>query len=349
MLGKVVFINANEPGRHRVMAKTLEKMGFQIVHLTINANYPFIRYLSSIREAVKTALRSQFVLLGHASFPLLIPLVLLLRLLRVKIIFDYPYDIITPEFFKRLRLNYLLIFILFQTSSLVLTEKARKYVGKKFRLKPSKLYFLDNLPLVDLIEKFKKQTPTVKFPSDKFIIAYSGNIFFHGSERFIPIYRVMLNHNNNIQLVIMSGPEIIRKVDEAARVMGIRDRILYVDIKPYEEFIPIINQCDMWVGLLDDESLLGKTALRTELLELMALGKPCVYAYTDAIKLHPFKDGWNIILINPHDIEGSAKKLLAYINDEEMLRAIGLNAKETVKKYFNVDEKIAELMEFIHR
>ena len=79
--------------------------------------------------------------------------------------------------------------------------------------------------------------------------------------------------------------------------------------------------------------------------EAMSLAKPCIHAKTEAIVDYGvFEDGENIILLNPHDVDGSAKKLSRYLNNKEELIRIGKNARKTIEEHFNIQKQFDEFL-----
>ena len=84
--------------------------------------------------------------------------------------------------------------------------------------------------------------------------------------------------------------------------------------------------------------------MRMELLEVGALGRAAVFAPTPALEMHGFRDGDNLILIEPDDPEASASRLARYLRDEEELRRVGARLREHVLAKFSLAESVERLL-----
>jgi glycosyltransferase involved in cell wall biosynthesis len=281
----------------------------------------------------KVALRSDFTIITWGCFPANLPLAFALRMAGRKMLLDYSWDY---NLDVRNPLYTGLMFVLSHLAHMMATQKSWiPHMARKYKIDENRILPFENVPSLDTVKKHESDEPVLRFSKEKFVIAYSGNSWYHGAERFFPILKIMEDARNDILLVVFAGPAVTRNLKERQESEGVSCVVYYPNLRQ-SEFIPVIRQADLVIGTLDDGSSFGNGLLRTQLLESMALGSPCLNACTNAIQSYDFLvDGQNIITVNPSDAKESAEKLLFYVCRRDELRRIGVAAKETIYQHFD--------------
>jgi len=184
---------------------------------------------------------------------------------------------------------------------------------------------------------------------------YHGELlWWHGLERFLPLY-VEIRKHRPARLIVTGNfyPSVFRVFGLAAsrREAGVKrqlaDLLARTDVEyrgrvPLEELRRLMAEADFHVSLLNDQELLARTELRTGLLEAMAAGMVCLHAPTPALPADIFRDGENILLIDPNDPAASAAKILALADSPDRLESIRRQAVETIARHFDMNEQYAK-------
>jgi hypothetical protein len=86
-----------------------------------------------------------------------------------------------------------------------------------------------------------------------------------------------------------------------------------------------------------------------ELLEMGVLAKAVVSVSTPALERHGFRDGENIILIDPNNAQQSAEQILRYFNADGEPERLGRNLSQHVARRFSLSEGVDRLLKFVRR
>lgn len=341
---RVVVLNATE-SRTQNLKRELMRRGWRAVAFSCSSWSEVVRDLAQYLRAVR---RSRFVLAG-VGFPWQGPWLLLAKLLGVKVVIDCPMDVTVKPFPEVWHWKKALGFF-FRRADGFLTLASRDYMIQKFRLKPEKVLFIENCPDVETIRQAKSAAPRYSASPEEILICYSGVAEWQRIEAFVPTFKALRDRIPNIKWLIISGLEspMMTRLRESAAELGVLDAIeLMPVIKPYEEFIATVAQCRLWVSHMGDNTLLGRHELRMELLEMGVLARAVVSVTTPALERHGFRDGENIILIDPNNAEESAEHIARYLKAEGETQRLGRNLSQHVAERFSLSEGIERLLEFL--
>ncbi len=82
--------------------------------------------------------------------------------------------------------------------------------------------------------------------------------------------------------------------------------------------------------------------------EALWKGTPVVASNVGGITLQ-IKDGWNGFLLNPHDYDGFARKILQILSDKALAEELGKNGIEHVRKNFLITRLLLQHLELLGR
>jgi glycosyltransferase involved in cell wall biosynthesis len=102
---------------------------------------------------------------------------------------------------------------------------------------------------------------------------------------------------------------------------------------------------DFHVSLLNDEELQGQTELRTCLLEAMAMGMVCLHVPTQALSPDVFRDGENILFVDPRDPAAAAERIIALADSPDRWGAVADNARRTIESHFDMRTEYRKVLE----
>jgi glycosyltransferase involved in cell wall biosynthesis len=345
---------AGEPGRHilcldvsesrtKNLICELKRRGYLIEEFdTRNPR----RFLPQLAPLVRSLRRADFLLCG-SPLRSLIPWLLLAKIFRVPSIIDCPMDYTAWPFptvwHCRLAARWVL-----NLADYVLTLNSRAYLIDKFRLKRERVLFVENCPDRTFIESSIEKTPPRFHPRPGvFQICCSGCHEPHRLERFMPTFEALLASAPQTELLLIGAPEqpTVSAMLRYAQERGFAERVRAQPIiRPPESFFATIARCDLWIATLGDDTLQGRHELRMELLEMGLLERPVVAASTPGILAHDLMDGRDLIMIDPADPDGNARKLADYIHHPERLAEIGSNLRECVIRRFSLSEAIDRVL-----
>jgi glycosyltransferase involved in cell wall biosynthesis len=339
---EIVGLNIWE-ARTKNFVRELERRGFRFTRFETGTwralfrqSWPFI----------KTILRSESMLCGTV-FTVQLPWILLAKLLRRRVIIDFPMDS-TAWPFLTLRSWKLQVALQLRLADTVLMIKSRAYLIAKFALNRQRVNFIESCPDVELVQRGQWGRPRYKPRTGTLLICWSGGHVHHRLERFMPIFDLLqklLPHAELLLIADPTKPSVISTL-RYAEGAGLSDRIQAIPlIVPSEDFYATIAQCDIWVATLGDDTLQGRQELRMELLEAALLGKAVVAAPTPGLLEHGFTDRREIIFVDPLDPQGSALKLAEFARNPEMCTQLGERLRAYVIEHFSLKKSIDDMVD----
>lgn len=248
--------------------------------------------------------------------------------------------------------------VTFHCAALVILLRTREHIARRYRLPERRLLLVYNCPDRETFAPAESMRQVANLPhsSDRPIVfLYHGELlWWHGLERFLPIYdevrkrrpaRLIVTGNFyptvfRVFGTVAGGREAAVKCQLEALLK--RDEVEYRGRVSIEELRRLMAEADFHVSLLNDEDMQARTELRTCLLEAMATGMACLHVPTPALAPDVFRDGENIILLNPRDPVACAEKIVGLADSPERLAAIRRNAIQTMAEHFDMDKTYRE-------
>lgn len=338
----VVALNINESRTMNLIAE-LERRGFHVMDYTTSKWRDLVASLYSFTQAVRSA---DFVLCG-TTIPVQIPWMLWVRALQRPCIIDCPMDITEWPFSSGRRWKWL-VGLALRSANYVVTIPTRAYMADKFSLPKSRVRFVDNCPDLSRIEAARGARPRFVPRAGTFLLCWSGGHEHHRLERFMPIFKALVELMPQAELLIIADtakPSVVEsRLYADAAGLGHRIHVLPV-IKPAEEFYATIAQCHMWLATLGDDTLQGRQELRMELLEVGSMGKAVISAATPALRDHDLTDGQEVLYIDPADPRGSALKIAELAKSPTSLSTLGQNLRAFVVDRFSLKTAVDHLLD----
>ena len=238
--------------------------------------------------------------------------------------------------------------LVFACARLVVLLPHRGHIARRYKLPPERVLYAENYPAPEFCR------PQAVERDDRFggktVFLYHGSfLWWHGLPKFLPIYERIKESHPQALLVVMGSVTRNRFLDRFAyereffdqvEALRRRDDIVWVPRSevPDGQVARVVAQAAFHVSQLDNTSVQGDTELRTCLLEAMALGLPCLHVDSHAIRAHPeFKDGDNIVIIDPGDPDAAGHKIGRLIENPAERERIGENAKRTIQEHYDFD------------
>ena len=333
--GIVVCVDIGET-RPKNFIRELERKGFLAVHFETRTKWAVLSQLRAFVNAVRC---SSFIICGTPLRSQLLWM-FVARCFRRRWVLDVPMDITEWPFATRWHCRWQ-VKILSRLSDYVLTLKTRDYLTGKLGLRKERVLLLESCPDESVIRMGKSAQPRFQPRPGSFLICCTGCHPAHRLERFMPVFEALAKLAPNAELLFIGATEqpTIQESQRYAIERGLAERVHFLPtIKPVDEFHATVNQCDLWVATLGDDTLQGRHEFRMELLEVGMLAKPVAAVETPGLLQHQLRDGKEIIFIDAANPETSARKIAQFISEPESLARVGQQLRQLVTERFSLSE-----------
>lgn len=201
------------------------------------------------------------------------------------------------------------------TVSSQVSKRVEKYVIDKKKI----VTILNGFNPIDYDIQKSKQT------NDKLMILFVATLIERkGCEFLIKAFSQIYEKYENVQLVIGGGGQLLEKMINLSKDLGISNRVIFKGTITHKKVIELMMQCDIFALPSWDE------AFGVVYLEAMSLKKPIIATEEEGIA-DVVTDGLNGFLVKPKDVSSIITKLIPLIEDEELRREIGIKGYEKIK------------------
>ena len=259
---------------------------------------------------------------------------------RVKVVATYHSDVVnyTPFHFIGNLLRYPYLYILLQVFCQRVIATSPNYVSGSFILSLiSKKVLI--VPLGIDIPKFRTRE---KIRSNRKILLYFGRLFpYKGLEYLLDAVRIVANNRDDFILYIVGDGVLKNKLENQVKLLKIGNFVKF-DFTPTEkDKLKYYNSCDMFVL----PSFIKSEAFGIVQLEAMAFGKPVISVNIPGSGV-PYVnvDGITGKIVQPMNSEDLAKSIIELLDHEKTRLRLGKNARERVKKYFDQNKMVKDIL-----
>lgn len=185
--------------------------------------------------------------------------------------------------------------------------------------------------------------------SKKKIISYCGKISLYkdGVDKLIRAF-ANAKINCDIKLRII-GPfesdNTRKKIISLTKELNIEDRIIFTGPVPSEEMPHLLAESELLV-LARPNNLQSKYGFPTKMGEYLSTGVPVLATKVGDFE-HYLKNGYNIFLAEPDDIDDFSNKITSIFNDYHHSMIIGDNGKKAAKELFCYKTESKKMIDFI--
>ena len=159
---------------------------------------------------------------------------------------------------------------------------------------------------------------------------------------FLNVISRLKNDFPNIRAVMLGGGRRASHYQKMRTRMGLESHVFFEGVVP--DVRPSLERSRIFVLTSEAEGL------PMAMIEAMSAGLPCVVPDVGDITSIA-RDGQNAFVVKPRDVDEFAEKIITLLHNQELLKELGQNAKETIqnkKREFSLDfnariwEKILE-------
>ena len=328
---------------------TLSKNGFDVYYMVptnkINPNaevkiLPLKDHGTEIKNVTKnyvSALRNSFKInanVYHLHDPDLIPIGILLKIIRKKIIYDAHED--HPKNVLKRGKNKILIASLFY-----IFEKLASYffdhiivatpeIGKKYPQKKTSL--LMNVPILSLIDSI----PSRDIHKEKYIMIYPG--WITEDKGVVELLSALNTFDNKIELWLFG--QIGKKLNQDLIKIQNNPNVKYFGIVEPEELYAYMKNADVGIITLHPKEAYI-TSLPVKTFEYMACSLPVImsdFPYWKSL----FKQC--ALFVDPQNPNDISNKLEELISDKSLSKKLGQNGRRLVEKTYNWETESKKLI-----
>ena len=152
--------------------------------------------------------------------------------------------------------------------------------------------------------------------------------------------------HHDAEFIVLRDDEELKETDSLIKKLKIGKCIKFIDTIPHDELPNVMNEVDIYVDTFYSEiggGGIGKTAL-----EAMSCELPVVLSNTAGIELY-VENEVNGLIYNGDDSNSLANAIIKLIEDEELRKKLGENAREYVIKNQNWDKNMKIMEEYYYK
>lgn len=179
---------------------------------------------------------------------------------------------------------------------------------------------------------------------DKFIVLYAGALGQANDIDTILRAAQRLNNETNIRFVLFGdGKERPRLQGEAERME--LANVIFAGIRPKKEMPRVVASADVCLAILQDIPMF-RTTYPNKVFDYMAAGRATVLVI-DGITRNLIESSYGGVFVQPNDDEGLAETILDLSNNVEIVKQMGLNAREYLVKHLDRRDKLNETLDLL--
>jgi len=183
---------------------------------------------------------------------------------------------------------------------------------------------------------------------DSFVIGFAGRLLpWYNLDALVEsIGEIAASGKDRIHLLIIGEGTLRQELGELIRRRNLSRHVTMTGWVEHDKISDYINAMD--VAVLSNSNPWGSPM---KIFEYMVMGKPVVAPAYEPVE-EIITSGENGILFKPGDYSGFKQAVLALMDDEDLRRKIGDNARDTVVKshtWLRNAEKIVEIYKNLHR
>ena len=227
---------------------------------------------------------------------------------------------------------------------LVLSEELKSLLIEIFRI-PNDRFII--LPNAINIEGFSVKPSRIEELKTRLglrnerTLVFVGNTAGRGVESLIEALPYVTSVIPSVKLLIVGLSPNRNKLENLAELLGVKKCMRFIGSVDHSVIPTFISMCDVGVGpLVSAPFTIG--AIPRKVLEYMACNKPVVACH-GSISKDLIIDGWNGMLVNPHDKSELASTVCNLLQDTKSSMRMGMNARSHVEKFYGYEVLVEKL------
>ena len=189
----------------------------------------------------------------------------------------------------------------------------------------------------------KEESRKILKLDNKLVVLYVSSVSEgKGAGLLLKAASKILTHNRDVQFVFVGGGGV-NEFKELAKKLGIDKHVRFTGYVDEKEKLLYYNSADIFVF----PSMSKHEVFPVVTIESAAFGLPIIVSDLRIFK-NRIRDGYNGVYFKTGDENDLARKITYLLENEELRRRIGKNARKEVEKYYN-SRRMAELTSKVYQ
>jgi glycosyltransferase involved in cell wall biosynthesis len=185
-----------------------------------------------------------------------------------------------------------------------------------------------------LKETVKQQPFTEKYSRS---LVYVGNLTApKRAETIIRAMQKVTEMYADCRLVLIGDGNLRPALEALADELGLKKHVHFCGALPHEEVLKMLQWADVFVHCSDHEGL------GMAIMEAMGAGLPVVASQVGGVS-DLVREGETGFMIPPDDVEKYAEKILLVLENDQLRKKLGSNARHFAEKHLNKQTILAQL------
>lgn len=220
---------------------------------------------------------------------------------------------------------------------IVLSISMKQTLINDYGIAPDKIEIIYNgIDLNKFIQQRNREIIKAYGVTNEPVVGYLGTFYdWQGVIDLVQAFSLVAKKRDDAKLLMVGdGPEF-QNVKNIVHQLGIENRVILTGKVQPEETPNYISAMDIFM-IPRPKTSATETAVPLKLLEAMAVGKPIIATRLQAL-LEVLNENVNAVIAEPNDIDDIANAILKLLNDKELQKILGNNARKTVEEKFSWD------------
>ncbi|MBL8099404.1 MAG: glycosyltransferase family 4 protein [Anaerolineales bacterium] len=176
---------------------------------------------------------------------------------------------------------------------------------------------------------------------NKFVVLYAGALGQANDIDTILRAAKRLDENEKIRFVLFGDGKERERLQNEANKLNLSN-VIFAGVRPKKEMPTIIASADVCLAILQDIPMF-RTTYPNKVFDYMAAGRATVLVI-DGITRELIESSYGGVFVQPNDDEALASTILDLSNNLEIVKQMGLNARQFLVGHLNRQDKLNETL-----
>lgn len=176
---------------------------------------------------------------------------------------------------------------------------------------------------------------------DKFVVLYAGALGQANDIDTILRAAKRLNENERIRFVLFGDGKERERLQNNASQMKLSN-VIFAGVRPKKNMPQVIASADVCLAVLQDIPMF-RTTYPNKVFDYMAAGRATVLVI-DGITRELIESSYGGVFVQPNDDDALANTILDLSNHPDIVKQMGLNAREYLVKHLDRRDKLNETL-----
>lgn len=181
---------------------------------------------------------------------------------------------------------------------------------------------------------------------DRLVVGFVGTFnFFAPVETFVEVMKAVCQRHRQVVFFFVGQGEASEQIRQTGERRGLHDHLIFTGAAPHAQVPRYLSVMDVVLCPYRGDYLFYGSSMK--LLEYLAAGKATLATALGQIK-EVITDGYNGLLFETDDHAGMQNKLLTLIENDDLRRFLGGNARRTIEQGWTWDLQVSRLEKVLY-